>query len=248
MAHEINNPLAGMMQTAAVIQERLTKMDIPANRRTAVDIGVDLADIRSYMEKRGIFRMLDSMRDSGNRVADIVQNMLHFARKSDADISAHHASELLDKALNLAFTDYDLNSQYDFKQIEIRKAYQDSLPPISCQGARIQQVLLNILINGAQAMRDDGTPSPCLTLRTGYDRYDRMVRIEIEDNGPGMTEKTRKRIFEPFFTTKPVGVGTGLGLSVSYFIITENHGGEMSVESSPGDGSRFIIRLPLDVE
>jgi len=73
-----------------------------------------------------------------------------------------------------------------------------------------------------------------------------MVRIEIEDNGPGMDEATRKRIFEPFFTTKSAGVGTGLGLSVSYFIITENHGGTIAVESSPGKGAKFIIRLPLE--
>jgi signal transduction histidine kinase len=72
-----------------------------------------------------------------------------------------------------------------------------------------------------------------------------MARFEVEDNGPGMDERTRKRVFEPFFTTKGVGVGTGLGLSVSYFIIHENHGGRMSVESSPGKGARFIVHLPL---
>ncbi|HPA48488.1 MAG TPA: ATP-binding protein, partial [bacterium] len=76
-------------------------------------------------------------------------------------------------------------------------------------------------------------------------REDEAVRIEVEDNGPGMDERVQKRVFEPFFTTKPVGQGTGLGLSVSYFIITENHGGSMSVESQPGEGARFIIRLPL---
>jgi signal transduction histidine kinase len=72
--------------------------------------------------------------------------------------------------------------------------------------------------------------------------------MEIEDNGPGMDEATRKRVFEPFFTTKPVGVGTGLGLSVSYFIITENHGGEMAVESRLGGGAKFMICLPLEAE
>jgi len=72
-----------------------------------------------------------------------------------------------------------------------------------------------------------------------------LLRLEIEDNGPGIDQETRKRIFEPFFTTKPVGVGTGLGLSVSYFIITENHQGELTVESRPGEGTKFIIRLPL---
>ena len=72
-----------------------------------------------------------------------------------------------------------------------------------------------------------------------------IVRVEIEDNGPGMDETTRNRVFEPFFTTKPVGTGTGLGLSVSYFIITENHSGTIEVESAPGKGAKFIIRLPF---
>jgi signal transduction histidine kinase len=72
-----------------------------------------------------------------------------------------------------------------------------------------------------------------------------MVRLEIEDNGPGMNDYERLRIFEPFFTTKPINLGTGLGLSVSYFIITENHKGDISVISTPGAGSNFIIRLPI---
>ena len=71
------------------------------------------------------------------------------------------------------------------------------------------------------------------------------MRVEIEDNGPGMEAAVRKRIFEPFFTTKTVGVGTGLGLSVSYFIVTENHGGTLTVSSTPGAGSRFTILLPV---
>jgi signal transduction histidine kinase len=75
-----------------------------------------------------------------------------------------------------------------------------------------------------------------------------MACVEIEDNGPGMDENVRKHIFDPFFTTKPSGVGTGLGLSISYFIITENHKGEMAVESSPGAGAKFIIRLPLSMD
>jgi signal transduction histidine kinase len=74
-----------------------------------------------------------------------------------------------------------------------------------------------------------------------------MVRIDVEDNGPGMDEKTRKRAFEPFFTTKDVGVGTGLGLSVSYFIVTNNHNGKMSVDSTPGKGSVFRIYLPFHI-
>ncbi len=94
-------------------------------------------------------------------------------------------------------------------------------------------------------MQEAETEKPAFMLRSRYEKERGMVCIEIEDNGPGMDETIRKRIFEPFFTTKPVGEGTGLGLSVSYFIITENHGGEMSVKSAPGEGTTFIIRLPV---
>ncbi|MCF8128162.1 MAG: PAS domain S-box protein [Deltaproteobacteria bacterium] len=247
MAHEINNPLAGMMQTADVMAGRLGRnLQIPANRKAAEAAGTTLTAVENFMKARGIPRMLSTISESGKRVAAIVDNMLSFARKVDATVSSHALDELLDKTLELASTDYDLKKQYDFKRIQIHREYADEFPAVPCEGTKIQQVLLNIFRNGAQAMQEAGTESPRFTVRTGFDRGRQMVRMEIEDNGPGMDEATRKRVYEPFFTTKPAGVGTGLGLSVSYFIITENHGGEMAVESAPGAGSKFIIRLPID--
>jgi len=130
--------------------------------------------------------------------------------------------------------------------IEIRKVYENKVPPVPCEKAKIQQVLLNILRNGAQAMQEAGTKKPLFIVNLRLEESRGMVCLELTDNGPGMDENTRKRVFEPFYTTKPVGIGTGLGLSVSYFIISENHGGEMSVESIPGFGAKFIIRLPLE--
>lgn len=106
--------------------------------------------------------------------------------------------------------------------------------------------LVNLLSNGAQAMQAAGTESPQFTIRTVWDAQRQMACIEMADNGPGMDDATRRGVFEPFFATKPEGVGTGLGLSVSYFIITENHGGEMAVESHPRAGTTFSIRLPLE--
>ncbi len=94
-------------------------------------------------------------------------------------------------------------------------------------------------------MQEAEIKSPMFIIKTYVDVTQKMACMEIKDNGPGMDKTTLKRAFEPFFTTKPVGVGTGLGLSVSYFIITENHAGEMSAESTPGSGAKFIIRLPL---
>lgn len=245
MAHEINNPLAGMMQTASVMSSRLTNKTLPANISTAETTGIDLNALYNYMDERGILRMLEAINESSLRIADIIDNMLTFARKSDVTSLSWNLAELLDKSLLLAATDYDLKQQYDFKSIKIVTEFQDNVPDVECEGSKIQQVFLNLFRNGAQAMQEGKTKHPTFTLRTGYDAKDKMVRVEIEDNGPGMSESTRKRLFEPFFTTKPVGIGTGLGLSVSYFIVAENHHGEMSVVSAVNKGSRFIIRLPL---
>ena len=113
-----------------------------------------------------------------------------------------------------------------------------------CESSKIQQVILNLLKNASQAMgRQDGLRSPQIILRT-VSEGDR-VRIEVENNGPFMDENIRKRLFEPFFTTKEVGEGSGLGLFISYFIISEHHNGTMAVESAPGQGVKFIIRIPI---
>ena len=250
MAHEINNPLGGMIQTASVLSNRLGgKLDTPANVNAAKESGTTIAAIQRFMEKRDVLSMLKAITDSGIRIADLVKNMLDFVRKSDDSSSSYDPVELVEKTLALIATDYDFKKQYDFKNIEIIKAYDSDLPMISCHGARIQQVLLNVLRNGAQAMQDvkeakDGF-KPRFHIRLKQDRPN-WLAIEIADNGPGIDEETQKRIFEPFFTTKPVGVGTGLGLSISYFIITEYHGGQMRVESIPGHGATFIIHLPVN--
>ena len=246
MAHEINNPLAGMMQTAQVMAQRLTAdLDIPASRKAAEATGTSLEAIEQFMAARGIPRMIQTIIESGQRVSAIVNNILSFSRKDETTVSSHYLDKILDKTVELAATDYDLKKNYDFKRIQIIKEYNDHLSTVPCQAGKIQQVVLNILTNGAQAMQGAKTRNPGFTIRTYVDPTRDMACMEIEDNGPGMDENTRNHIFNPFFTTKPVGVGTGLGLSVSYFIITENHKGEMMVESSPGAGAKFVIRLPL---
>ena len=94
-------------------------------------------------------------------------------------------------------------------------------------------------------MQQVGCENPQLTLTLAHEQQSDSIRIEIADNGPGMDEVAHERVFEPFFTTKPVNCGTGLGMSVSYFIITENHNGQISVRTAPGEGTTFIINLPL---
>lgn len=247
MAHEIKNPLAGMIQNANVLSNRLTQKTMPANKKAAKEANTTMEAIHYFMGVRDIPRMIKAITDSGKRMASIVENMLNFSRKSDATFSTYNPVELLDQALELAATDFDFKKQFDFKAIAIKKIYGNNLPLIVCEGSKIQQVLLNILKNGGQAMFENSIqPNPEFTLRLNHEVVSNMLKIEIEDNGPGMDNNTYIRIFEPFFTTKPIGVGTGLGLSVSYFIITENHKGTIEVESELGKGTNFIIRLPVE--
>jgi PAS domain S-box-containing protein len=243
MAHEINNPLAGIMQNAAVLASRLSA-DLSANHKAAQAAGTSMAAIRRYIKLRQLNRMLDNIRTSGERAAAIVRNMLSFARKSDRIVSSHDLRVLMDEAVELAQTDYDMKKHYDFKQIQIVRQYAETLDPVPCEKSKLQQVFLNILKNGAEAMADNMAAKAVATFTLKIEDDGSWVQVEIIDNGPGMEENTRRRVFEPFFTTKPAGKGTGLGLSVSYFIITENHSGKMDVFSTAGKGTRFVIRLP----
>jgi PAS domain S-box-containing protein len=245
MAHEINNPLSGMLQSAQNIMRRVDPQ-LPRNREVAHECGTELPRIVCYLEQRGVMRFIEGIRQSGERASTTVADMLNFSRRSDSRIVPTRMAELLEKTVALAAHDYDLRKKYDFREIRIVREFEDDLPEVACMPTEIEQVMLNLLRNASQAFRamDQMPAAPQIVLR--LQREGRFVRIEVEDNGPGMDEDTRKRVFEPFFTTKAVGVGTGLGLSVSYFIITSHHRGTMSVETTPGRGACFILRLPIE--
>ncbi|MCG8616323.1 MAG: ATP-binding protein [Desulfobacterales bacterium] len=243
MAHEINNPLAGMIQSAQVLQNRLTK-DLPANEKAADQLGIAMSSIREYMEKRGVGRLIENINQSGIRASKIIQNMLTFAKKGDTVKRPCLLNKILDDTVDLARNDYNLKKKFDFREIRIDKAYATDLPPVFCEKSKIQQVVFNLLKNASEAMAEyDLGVSPVIELRL-FKAFNHAV-IEVADNGPGMTDDVRKKVFEPFFTTKGLERGTGLGLSVSYFIIVDDHGGEMKVASVPGQGTTFTIKLPL---
>ncbi len=250
MAHEINNPLAGVMQSVQVIQNRLSP-ELKKNRSVASECHVDMESIHSYMEKRDILRLFVSIVDSGKRAARIVDNMLTFSRKSTSTFVSCNMKDLLDKTIELAANDYDLKKRYDFRRIKIVKEYAKEVSDVRCDPSTIQQVFFNLLKNSAQAIADKNNQvttlweemTPEIVLRVEQD--DDKVMIVFQDNGIGMDEKKRNRIFEPFYTTKPVGVGTGLGLSVSFFIVRDNHKGSIDVVSTPAEGSQFTVTLPV---
>jgi len=246
MAHELNNPLGGMLQGVQNIQRRLSP-DLKSNLKISDQTGIDLQKLQSYLEKREIFSMLNGIRDSGKKASEIISNMLQFSRKSESQMAPTDLIKIMENVLDLSSKDYNLKKKYDFRNIRIIRQFGTKRPLITCIETEIEQVILNLLSNAAWAMTNDKENiSPQIMLRIELE--EKRVRIEVEDNGPGMDEETRKHIFEPFFTTKPVGEGTGLGLSVSYMIITSHHKGTMEVESKIGVGTKFIIRLPLNRE
>jgi len=244
MAHEINNPLSGIIQSAQVVLSRLAS-DSQANREAALASGCTLDALREFAHRRNIKAMVESMRDSAVRAARIVADMLEFSRKSGSEETLVDINALLDKAVELSSSDYDLKKKYDFRHIAIEREYAHDLPLIRCSAPQIEQVLVNLLRNAAQAlsMGTLGGAAPKIMLRTSV--CDGHICIGVQDNGPGIAEEQRSRIFEPFFTTKSVGEGTGLGLSVSYFIVANNHQGTFELETPQEGGTRFVVRLPV---
>jgi PAS domain S-box-containing protein len=254
IAHEINNPLAGMIQTAGTLKNRLSNPKLASNIKTAEEVGISFDKLQDYLKARDSLSMMDNIVIAGHRAAEIVANMLNFVRNENDIRSTHCLSEVLLSTLEIAGTDFDLKKRFDFRQIQITHEFDENLPEIPCDAGRLQQVILNILKNGAEAMQEWQTEcykqgmeceDPKFVIRIKNLVEEKAVGIEIEDNGPGMDESVRKRIFEPFFTTKDVGVGTGLGLSVSYFIISKIHNGELFVESTKGKGTKFVMKLPV---
>ncbi|MBN2343708.1 MAG: PAS domain S-box protein [Deltaproteobacteria bacterium] len=249
IAHELNNPLSGMMQNAQVLQERFGNLDSPKTRKAIDQIGIDKEKLSQFLDHRKLLESLHCIRITGQRASEIITNMLRFARMSNDEFIPENIPLLLDRTLELAQSDFSLKKHYDVKQIKVRKKYSEDTPSVYCVPTKIQQVFLNILRNGAEAMHEKGDAfiqnEAQFTLRVYANPTTDEVIIEIEDNGPGMSEENRKRIFEPFYTTKPVGEGTGLGLSVSYFIVANNHRGTLLAQSTPGKGTTFTISLPV---
>ena len=245
MAHEINNPLGAVIQGAQNIRRRIST-DLPANQHSAQQHRVDLNELNAYLEDRGINRFLDNIHDAGLRASEIVRNMLKFSRQAEPVLSSANLKELLEKTVDIAGSDLSWQSEFDFMQIQVNFDFDPTLEEIPCIACELQQVLLNLLKNAAHAINQRQAKTEPGRIRIKTRHINDQAVISLSDNGCGISDSVRKRIFEPFFTTKDVGVGTGLGLSVSYFIITTHHQGSLTVDSVVNQGSEFTISLPLE--
>lgn len=244
MAHEINNPLAIIIQGIQNIQRRLDPT-LKKNIEVANKYGIDPQNMYDLLVERKVITFLNGGKKAVERASDIVKNMLMFSRKSNSVKQPTDIVKLIEHTIELGATDYDMKKKYDFKFIDIRREYESDLPMVNCCPSEIEQVLLNLFKNALQAMENIKKDGYKPLIKVCISNEQEYIRIEIEDNGPGISELVQKRIFEPFFTTKPVGIGTGLGLSVSFMIITQNHNGVFEVESEMGKYTKFTIKLPI---
>ncbi len=245
MAHEINNPLGGMLQGVQNVLRRVSS-DLKKNRQVADDLSVPFEKIMEYCKRRGIISKLESVQLMGKRSAQIVSNMLQFSRQSGGEKVCSNITQVVETAIELSFSGYDIYHSSGVQGVDIIRDIDGTTPDILCSPSEIEQVLINLIKNSVQAIYSDSSREEgrrgVIFVRLKPDGD--FIRLEIEDNGPGMDPETRKNALEPFFTTKSAGEGTGLGLFVSYYIITQKHHGSFVIDTSPGKGMKVVIRLP----
>lgn len=245
MAHEINNPLGAILHNTQNIRRRLS-VNLSKNKEIALQAKISLQEVNKYLEMREIPQLLDAINQAGSRASKIVTHMLAFSRRSKRQFTPANLADIIRQTLEIAKNDLQLGDAQDIKNIVIKLDLNETLGKIPIVVNEIEQVLFNLLKNASQAILMRTNPSETGLIQIRLLKRQQWAVIEVEDNGIGMTEITAKRIFEPFFTTKEVGKGTGLGLFVSYFIITNNHKGELSVQSKVGRGTCFCIKLPIN--
>jgi len=173
--------------------------------------------------------------EQANRCSSIIRGLLGFARASAMEKAPCDVTEVINHALNI------VKNKADFFNINFITDFEPALARVKADPSQLQQVFLNLIVNAADAVEGKGTIT--IVTRNIINKEARSVEIEVHDTGPGITDENLAKIFEPFFTTKPVGKGTGLGLAVTHGIIQE-HGGRISIKTSPGEGTSFLIRLP----
>jgi len=189
--------------------------------------------LRDKVSNNSAREKLKIIEEQADQTAKIVKSLLDFSRQSEPDFQLVDINEVVKKMLNV------IEPQLYLNKINVIDNLGKSLPPVYVDPVQIQQVLVNIATNAIQAMKE--REEPRLEVETLVEGG--HVLVKIRDNGVGILEENLDKVFDPFFSTKGVGKGTGLGLSISYGIV-ENHDGEIMVESEPGEGSTFIVKLP----
>lgn len=263
VAHEINNPVnfiyGNLSHTAEYTQDLLDLVQLYqqtysgsnqqiAKKTEEIDLNFIIEDLP---------KILNSMKVGADRIRQIVLSLRNFSRLDEAEMKLVDIHEGIDSTLMILQS--RLKAKPERPAIEIIKEYGD-LPLTECYPGQLNQVFMNILANAIDALNESHRDAPDSTSELPLGRIvirthlvtdetqansPKSVIIQIQDNGPGMTQQVKQQLFNPFFTTKPTGKGTGLGLSISYQIIVDKHGGSLQCFSEPGQGAEFWIEIPV---
>lgn len=243
IAHEIKNPLNFVTNFAEVsvslvdeLRESLKEHGQHLDPKEAENVADILKDLQQNVIK---------IQEHGKRADGIVRNMLMHSRGHSGDRQLTDLNSLVAEYVKLAY--HGMRAQNQSFNVGIEENFDQSMEPVSVVAHDLSRVFLNIANNACYAAYEKKQKlgegfAPVVTASTA--NLGSSVEIRIRDNGNGMSESVRKRIFEPFFTTKPTGSGTGLGLSMSYEIVVQQHKGQLRVESEPGQYAEFIVTLP----
>jgi two-component system NtrC family sensor kinase len=219
LAHEINNPLSGILTYAKLLRKWIDRDDAGRNHRQEICDSLDLIASES------------------RRCGDLVRNLLTFSRTTPMNLQATNLNQVVDRTLRL------VQHQLDLAGIHVQPQLDLELPPVLCDAAQIEQVLLALVMNALDAMPQGGN----LWITTSCNREPNHVRIVVRDDGSGIPPEILPRIFEPFLTTKETGRGVGLGLAISHSIL-ERHNGSIEVQSEAGRGTTFTVTLPWEAD
>ncbi len=257
IAHEFSNPVnficGNINYVRDYTQDLISILNLyrqhypdPAEEIETKSEAVDLEFI-----KKDLVKMLESMQVGGDRIRDLIFSMRYFLRQEGLEMKQINIHESIDSTLMI------LRNRLKFKpnrpKIEVIKNYSPHLVTIECFGGEINQAFMNILVNAIDAIEECSSqgnvgeikPNPYqIQISTELSKYN-TATIRISDSGGGISEEVQGRIFDPFFTTKPIGKGTGIGLSISWHIIVDKHGGMLRCTSIPGKGTEFAIELPI---
>ena len=256
IAHEINNPVSFIYGNLSHIKQytydllRLLQLyhhyfpNPPAEIQTERKI-IDL----EFLEK-DVTKVLHSMNIGTERIRDIVLSLRNFSRLDESEFKAVDIHEGIDNTLMIL--QHRLKASDKSPEIQVVRDY-GNLVNVECYAGQLNQVFMNILVNALDALEEVNTkrtyqeiqdnPSQ-IAIRTSV-IDSQWVKIAFADNGPGIPDSIQKQIFNPFFTTKPVGKGTGMGMAISYQIITEKHSGKLEFFSVPGEGTEFVVQIPV---
>lgn len=250
VAHEINNPVNFIHANLSPIKEyteylldfvQLYQKHYP---NPVVEIQTRAAEIDLKFLQSDLVKILNSMKIGTDRIRELVLSLRNFSRLDEGYCKAVDIHVGIDSTLLIL--QHRLKGGRNCPEIQVIKNY-GQLPQVQCYPSQLNQVFMNILSNAIDALESSGVSNnqePRITIRT-FISSDDAIAISIVDNGVGIPESILCQLFDPFFTTKPLGKGTGLGLSISHQIITEKHGGKIECSSIPGQGTEFVIKIPV---